>query len=127
MRYFLFVCVVFLFQACLNKDKIPANVLSKTNMQSVLWDLLRVDEYITDYAAKDSTLNKKDKSIELYEQVFRIHNITKNEFQKSLDFYQGRPDLLKIILDSMSSRQRIIMEKQYKSESDSVKKKTKAI
>jgi uncharacterized protein DUF4296 len=67
-------------------------------------------------------LNNKDKSIELYEQVFRIHNITKNEFQKSLDFYQARPDLLKIIFDSISSRQRLVLEKNYNSRPDSVKK-----
>ena len=127
MRYFLIVCLSFLFQSCIDKDKIPVNVLSKKNMQSVLWDLMRADEYVADYGGKDSTLNKKEKSIELYEQVFRIHNITRNEFQKSLDFYQGRPDLLKIILDSITNWQRLIMEKQYKSLSDSIKKRTKAI
>ena len=127
MRYFLIAGLFFLFQSCLNKDKIPANVLSKKKMQSVLWDLLRADEYVVDYATKDSTLNKKEKSIELYEQVFRIHHITKNEFQKSLDFYQGRPDLLKIILDSISNRQRLIMEKQYNSRPDTGKKQVKPV
>jgi hypothetical protein len=127
MRYFIIACFLFLFQSCLNKDKIPSNVLPPKKMQLILWDMLRADEYISNNVAKDSTLNTKDKSIELYEEVFRIHNITKNEFQKSLDYYQSRPDLLRVILDSISSQGRNIMEKQYSSKPDSIKKRPKAV
>lgn len=127
MRYFFISCVFFLFQACSDKDKIPANILSKSKMQTVLWDLLRADEYVISVAAADSTLNVKDKSIELYEQVFKMHNVTKNEFQKSLVFYQARPDLLKVILDSITNQQRVIMERQYKPRPDTVKRREKPI
>ncbi len=96
-------------------------------MQLVLWDLLRADEYVVNNASKDSTLNIKVKSIELYDQVFRIHNITKDEFQKSLDYYQSRPDLLKVILDSISSQGRYIMEKQYNTKPDSIKKQARSV
>ena len=127
MRYFLIAFFLFLFQSCLNKDKIPSNVLPLKKMQLVLWDLLRADELIGSKISKDSSLDIKDKSIEMYEQVFRIHNITKNEFQKSVDYYQTRPDLLRVILDSISSQGRNIMARQYNSKPDSIKKQLKSV
>ena len=126
MRYFLIAFFLFLFQSCVEKDKLPANVLSKNKMQSVLWDLLRADEFVVNNSTKDSALNIRDKSIELYDQVFRIHNITRDEFQKSLDYYQTRPDLLKVILDSISNQGRLVVESQY-NRPDSIKKQPKSI
>ena len=127
MRYYPIAFFLFLFQSCLEKNNIPPGVLSKDKMQSVLWDMLRADQFVIDNASRDSLLNKEKKSIELYEQVFKVHHITKNDFQKSLDFYQGRPDLLKIIIDSITNQQRVIMEKQYQSKPDTVNKKIKPV
>ena len=89
-------------------------------MQSVLWDMLRVDQFVVTYVAKDTGLNKKQESIKLYEQVFRIHKTSKEKFQKSLDFYQNRPDLLKVILDSIFNNQRTMMEKLHQPKHDSL-------
>ena len=120
MRYFLVTCFFFLFFSCSNRDKVPANVLSPKKMQSVLWDMLRVDQFIVNYVARDTLLDKKQESIRLYEQVFKIHKISREEFQKSLDFYQNRPDLLKVILDSIFNNQKTMMEKVHQPKHDSL-------
>ena len=70
-------------------------------MTLVMWDLIKADEYVYNYAAKDSSVDKKQESVKLYEQVFRIHGTSREEFEKSLAFYQNRPDLLKAVIDSL--------------------------
>jgi Domain of unknown function (DUF4296) len=100
------VCICFLsalFIACSGKDNIPSDVLSKAAMQKVLWDLIRADKYSTMVLNKDSVKNIKAERIQLYEQVFRLHHITKDKFQKSYNFYLSRPDIAKVIFDSLSA------------------------
>ena len=66
-----------------------------------MWDLMRADAYVSDFIMKDSTKNKNTESGILYEKVFAIHSTTQESFQKSMAFYESRPDLLKVITDSL--------------------------
>jgi len=69
-----------------------------------MWDMIRADQWVSDQLIKDSSKNKKEESIKLYEQVFHIHGITKDDFKKSLDYYSSRPDLFRPIIDSLARR-----------------------
>jgi hypothetical protein len=105
----------FLIIACSGKNRIPKGVLSKEKMQVVLWDILRADEFVAGFVLpKDSTLDKKRESTLLYEQVFRIHQSSREEFKKSILFYQSHPSLFKIILDSLQARQSALAAEQNK-------------
>ena len=81
-------------------------------MRKLMWDLMRADAYVSDFVMKDSTRNQKAESAKLYEQVFTIHSTTEDIFKKSLAFYQNRPDLLKVITDSLRSDERKAQEYQ---------------
>jgi hypothetical protein len=73
-------------------------------MQKIMKDLILAGEYSIQYIAKDST--KKDKvkaNQDLMETVFKIHHTTKDAFKESLSFYESRPDLNKIIFDSLAA------------------------
>jgi len=72
-------------------------------MQAVLWDMMRADELVNYYGYTDSTFKKIDRNIELYQKIFQIHRIKKETFQKSLQYYQRRPDMLQPIIDSLKS------------------------
>lgn len=99
----LFIAVVFFFPGCKSKTKIPTDVLPPAKMEKVLWDLMRADQFLADYVLnKDLTLNKDSQSVNLYQQIFSIHKVSKEKFKKSFDFYQLHPDLLKVIMDSLS-------------------------
>ena len=99
----LIIVVAMLYTGCKRGDRIPANVLPQKEMQTVLWDMMRVDQYLTDYVLPhDSALDKKAETIRLYQQVFSIHKITEEEFQRSFSFYKSHPALLKVIMDSIS-------------------------
>jgi hypothetical protein len=97
-------CFLF-FAACANNNKPPGNVIQLDSMRSVMWDMIQADQYARQYLVKDSAkINVKAETIKLYEQVFLIHHITKEQFDKSYQYYIEHEDQNKLIFDSLSTR-----------------------
>ena len=101
MRFFLFIILIISNFACIRDNKIPKDVIPQNQMRKIMWDLMRADAYVTDFVMKDSTRDKKAESAKLYEKIFEINSTTRETFKKSLSFYQSRPDLFKVISDSL--------------------------
>ena len=101
MRFFLLIILIISNFGCIRDNKVPKDVIPQNQMRNIMWDLMRADAYVTDFIMKDSTCDKKVESIKLYEKIFSIHSTTRETFKKSLAFYQSRPDLLKVINDSL--------------------------
>jgi len=98
-------CIIFFlfFTACIGKNNPPSDIIQKDSMKSVMWDMIQADQYAKQFLAKDSSkINVKEETIKLYQQVFQIHHITKNEFEKSYQYYLAHQDLYKIIFDSLA-------------------------
>lgn len=94
---------LFFVSSCSEKDKIPSDVLPKDKMQTVLWDMIRADQFLQNYVfAKDTSSKKKEESIKLYQQVLSIHGISKEKFEKSFLYYKSNPQLIQSIMDSLS-------------------------
>jgi len=90
------------FFSCSENEQ-KKDVLPENEMRDVMWDMMRADQYVGSFL-KDSTHSKKDQSIGLYEEVFHIHKITREQFKTSFDYYSSRPDLFRPILDSLAKR-----------------------
>lgn len=104
MKFFLsIVLLIILIISCAKKEKRPG-VLPEKKMRAVMWDLIRADQYLSDYLLKDSAISKNDQSIRLYEEIFQLHHITKDQFKKSLNYYSSQPDLFRPLLDSLAKR-----------------------
>ena len=101
MRFLLFIIPFILSLGCIRDNKIPKDVIPQNQMRKIMWDLMRADAYVTDFVLKDSTRDKKAESVKLYEKIFDIHATSQEAFKKSLAFYQNRPDLFKVISDSL--------------------------
>ncbi len=99
-KYAAFICLLG-FISCTSKDKIPSGVLKPDKMQAVLWDVIRADALTTEMIKKDSAKNAGEENSQLQKEIFLIHKITKNEFEKSYNYYQSNPGKLKLIMDSM--------------------------
>ena len=100
--FLLFFCFLI---GCASKDNIPSGIIPKLEMQKVMWDMIQADQFSKQFLIKDSA--KKNVNLEtmkLYDEVFQLHHITKDEFQKSYQFYLGRPDIFKVIMDSLSAQ-----------------------
>lgn len=97
---------VILFTACTNKNKIPADVLSRDEMEKVMWDMIQADRFSSQFLERDSVAKKniKTENLKLYERVFQLHQITRDEFAHSFNFYLSRPDLNKVLFDTLAAR-----------------------
>ena len=101
MKFFLFIILIISNFACIRDNKVPKDIIPQNQMRKIMWDLMRADAYVTDFVMKDSTRDKKTESAKLYEKIFDIHATSQEAFKKSLVFYQNRPDLFKVISDSL--------------------------
>ena len=108
----LFFCF---FISCENKDSVPKNILPKEKMEQVLWDMIEADQFSKQFIAKDSTKNINTENIQLYNQIFQLHHITETDFRRSYQFYTSRPDIFKVVLDSLSIKAGRRMNELYKS------------
>lgn len=91
--------------ACAGDDRVPSNVIKRDEMESILWDMMLADRYSAQVLVKDSAkLDVKMETFKLYEQVFQIHKITREDFLKSYKYYLNRPDITKSMFDSLAAR-----------------------
>jgi hypothetical protein len=100
MRILLFALLTLLVVACSKKDH-PKDVLSPEQMEAVMWDLFRADEMVNVEEEKDTSFNRNARSNQLYNEIFRIHKTTRQQFKTSMQFYEMRPDLFQPVLDSL--------------------------
>ena len=99
-----FLLLPFFLWACSGTPPVPKNVLPPEKMGAVLYDVIRADEMADFLQTNDSTYRIFSKRASLYDTIFRLHAVNKQAFQQSLNYYQGRPDILKSILDSLQKR-----------------------
>ena len=114
MRIIYFFLISFFIAGCLQKNKIPGEILSQDKMRFIMWDLIRADEYAKSFLESNASLDVNSEKANLYEQIFKLHSIKADEFKKSLSFYQSKPNLLKVIIDSLRSEERKALQEQYK-------------
>ena len=78
-------------------------ILPLDTMKIIMWDMLKADEWYIRETIKDSTLKNKHENIRLYEQVFAIHGITRNQFYASYKYYESHPTEFKVLIDSVET------------------------
>ena len=97
---------VFLFVGCNGAFTSSADILGKKKMQDVLWDIVQAEAYTKKIIQKDSSKNSAAENVKLQQQIFSKHNITKEDFYSSYQYYQQHPSEMQSILDSIVSVQR---------------------
>ena len=120
MKGLLLVVFVCSMVACSESKKTPKNVLKPEKFQKVLTDVMLADALSTERSFKDTSLKIRDANAAYFLKVFEIHGVTKNEFMRSYNFYLSRPDLLRVISDSVSA---VLNRENLKLTTDTVKPK----
>lgn len=100
MKKWIIAPILFLI-SCSHKDKTPSNVLSPIKMRMIFTDAFKADEMAGYYMIHDSSYSGLKKHVEMYNTIFQIHHVTKEQFKKSLEYYETHPALLKAMLDSI--------------------------
>jgi hypothetical protein len=104
MRQFVLIgWMLILVTACSDNRRIPSTIMPPEKFQAILTDVLLADALTLERSFKDSAVKISDENAAYFLKVFQLHGVSKNEFMKSYNFYLQRPDLLKIITDSVSS------------------------
>jgi hypothetical protein len=103
MRLIITTALICILAACKKKESIPDNVMPRDKMEAVLWDMMRADQFLVNFVLRnDSGIDRRAESIRLYQQVLAIHSISKEDLEKSLNYYKTHPLLMKDIMDSLS-------------------------
>jgi hypothetical protein len=97
---------------CADKEKVPSGILPLSKMQTVMWDMIQADQYATlsiakDSIGKDSVAKRtavKAETLKLHEEVFRLHDVSREEFRKSYQYYLDHPELNQRLFDSLMSQ-----------------------
>lgn len=108
--HLIFFCYILFFLSCGNGNGSSKGLLSEEKMEAVLWDIMRADQFLNDYVLnKDTSIDKRMESIKLYRQVFALHKVSKEDFQKSFNYYLREPARFKTILDSVAVRRNALV------------------
>lgn len=96
-------CII--LAACGKRNGTPKGILPEEKMQAILWDMMRADQFLNDYVLnRDTSFNKRRESIKLYRQIFVLHKVSREDFQKSFNYYLQEPERFKDIMDSVGVR-----------------------
>jgi Domain of unknown function (DUF4296) len=66
--------------------------------------VIKADVYVADYIKRDSAKNDTLESAKLQQEIFAIHNTTKEAYYLSYNYYKRNPELMKALMDTMSAR-----------------------
>ncbi|MEO8583374.1 MAG: DUF4296 domain-containing protein [Flavitalea sp.] len=103
MKRIFFLCLVVLAFSCTDNNKIPSDIIPQQKMQKLLWDMVQADRFNNYFVITVLDSSKIDSAVfRLYDEVFQLHHTNKEEFLRSYKFYEGRPDLAKIMFDSIA-------------------------
>ncbi len=107
MKKLFFVWVAVSVLACSGGDAVPKGILPKQKMQAVLWDLLKTGEYFDGFVFNQDTtgMDRNAKVREWYDNVYRLHQVSRRDFEKSYAYYRSHPALMKEVLDSINKKQ----------------------
>jgi hypothetical protein len=106
----LLIPAILLFFSCSRKDAVPQNLIQQKEMQLVVWDILQADELAMQNKLADSSLVLKNESFRLYDQVFALHKVSRDQFFKTYRYYQEHPGLYKTLMNGV----KIVADKQRK-------------
>lgn len=97
------VCCL-LLAACSGKTSVPFGILSIDKMAPIVWDMAEADQYAAMLIKDSAHVDPKMERLRLYEQVFRIHGVSREKFEKSYNYYKEHPAISQILYDSLAAQ-----------------------
>lgn len=104
MKNLVLLCFFCLGLSCKSNHSVPKKILQPDLMGKVLFSLNMAEEFVNSYVAKDSFRNKEQELQREYQKVFLLFQVTKEDFEKSYEYYKTHPDIFKAMLDSLDAR-----------------------
>jgi len=106
--------MLLLIAGCSDDNKPPYGIISRPEMENILWDLIQAEQYSAAYIARDSSkVSLKDEDLKLYQEVCDLHHISRDDFKKSYNWYIKHPDLVANIFDSLQVKGQRLRNESY--------------
>jgi hypothetical protein len=103
---FAFILFMLILFACSNKNKLPKGILPQPQMQSIMWDMIVAGEFLNGYVfPRDSSVKPIAESQGWQKKILDLHKTTKEQFERSYAYYKKHPEVMKVLLDSLSKKQ----------------------
>lgn len=102
IRCLLFFSALLFLYSC--KESLPPEIIKPKKMEEILWDIVRAEALSKERANRDSSVILENEKTGLYNEIFLIHNISKEQFDKSYTYYNNHPDIMGTMLDSIHIR-----------------------
>jgi hypothetical protein len=104
--------------ACTDTYRVPSDVIPRKKMEKMLWELIQADRYEESFRSRiDSTDSlRKLGYLRLYEQVFKVNDVSREEFFHSYRFYLSHPNITSVMLDSIARQSERMRDELYKRE-----------
>jgi len=100
-KIFLIVfCIVIFLVSCSSKNE---KIISLSDMKVIIWDMMCAENYYSYMTVSDTTFLQKKKNLQLYNQVFHFHDVSKEQFYNSYTYYEKHPDDMKVLFDSIEA------------------------
>lgn len=99
----IFLSIVFFMYSCGGKNS-GGNILPTARMQEVMWDIFLADAFTQKYLKTDSSKADLTKNAALQQKIFELHKITREDFYTSYAYYNSHPDIMRVMLDSITVR-----------------------
>ena len=103
MRILFSLMLPLIVSACINKNDVPQNIIKPQKMQKVMMDMLLADAVNSEMSSRDTNFKLTAQNKYRFEQIFKNHKISKDQFYKSYNYYLSHPDIFKPITDSIAS------------------------
>lgn len=84
-------------------EKRPSDIMDQQQMQLVLTDMLIAESFAESFLLMDTAKTKNEWFSGELEKVLKVRKISQEQFRRSLEYYKSRPDLFKVIVDSMNT------------------------
>ncbi|WP_262915329.1 DUF4296 domain-containing protein [Niabella ginsengisoli] len=105
LRCFYILAIIVVFAAC--RSNSGKDILPKEKMEKVLWDVAQSSEFLNGFVYyKYPEQNRVALNNAMLDKVFKIHKITKEQFDNTLEYYRKNPEKFKVIVDSITTKQK---------------------
>lgn len=91
MKRILLLSAALIFMYSCSGPDVPADILGQKEMKGILRDMHLADAYLNSISDSDSV---KKLAPAYHQKIFKIHGSDLKQFEKSLSYYSGQPELL---------------------------------
>lgn len=97
MRLFIFLIILSIGFSCNNQNKKPDNLIQKNEMSLILTDLTLLEATYNTRLIRIS--DKTERMLKYSEEILGRHNVSKDEFDISYEYYMDHPEEFEMIME----------------------------